>query len=415
MAPLISETKALLAACLLLQANGQKPDQSISCTVCQDRSVVRFPDSVPVDEGILAGQTCQQIDRAVGILHPNASSTECQAVQSIGVLCGCPPASNTCTICPMGARVTHPGKTLPFLSHLFSGFTPTCGVLEAYFLSTDNSADDGMCTMAQGYIADYCGCGQTNNETSSSTAVETEEERCSICSIKNDTMSYPNRTLTLEGFPFQTCSGLEEAARTLFTADSDQCGPLQELGAYCGCPVRDVVEPCTFCPDGSPVSLVDRPFPLLQDRFGGYTPSCGMVESTIVQLESDSGSCRALQLMSSMCGCPAVEDHCRYCDEWEDEVPREYADRPLPLFPEYFGGDFGSDVTCEEAFYSQYQFASTDRRCYLGRLGSWECGCNGGSVIYLSADTVAKKMVLAWIPRVTGTLSILVSASACFA
>ena len=140
-----------------------------------------------------------------------------------------------------------------------------------------------------------------------------------------------------------------------------------------------------------------------------------MVESTIVQLESDSGSCRALQLMSSMCGCPAVEDHCRYCDEWEDEVPREYADRPLPLFPEYFGGDFGSEITCEEAFYSQYQFPSTDRRCYLGRLGSWECGCNGGSVIYLSADTVAKKMVLAWIPRVTGTLSILVSASGCFA
>ena len=134
-----------------------------------------------------------------------------------------------------------------------------------------------------------------------------------------------------------------------------------------------------------------------------------MVESTIVQLENDSGSCRALQLMSSMCGCPAVEDHCRYCDEWEDEVPREYADHSLPLPPEYFGEEVGSEITCEEAFYSQYQFASDDTRCALARFGAWECGCNGGSATYLNADTKVKRMVLAWIPRVTGTLSVLVS------
>ena len=101
-----------------------------------------------------------------------------------------------------------------------------------------------------------------------------------------------------------------------------------------------------------------------------------------------------LQLVKSMCGCPAVEDHCRCCDEWGDEVPREYADRTMPLSPEYFGKEVGSEITCEEAFYSQYQFASDDdTRCASARFGAWECGYNGGSATYLNADTKVKRLV----------------------
>ena len=413
---LFQRKDVLLLACLVLQqqASGHKDNYNLSCTVCHDRSAVRFPEKVPVDQGILAGQTCQQIDRVIGMLHPNVSSTECQAVQSIGALCGCPPLRNTCSVCAEGSIMTEPGRTLPFLSHLFSGFVPTCEVLQAYFFSTENSTEDEMCMVAQGYMADYCGCARNDTMFTIPSLGETknEEQPCSLCSNNDDLFSYPNRTLALDGFPFTTCFDLQDVAGTLLTEESAQCGSLKGVGAFCGCPVEDVKEPCTLCPDGSLVSLPHKPFPRLKEHFGGFTPSCAMVENTALQLERDSNTCQALQLVSSMCGCPAVDNHCRYCDEWEDGVPPEYTDEPIPFFADFFGAEHGPDVTCEEAFYSQYQIERSEGRCELGKLGSWYCGCTSGSVSYLHADTDTKKMVLAWIPRVTGTLSVLVSVGA---
>lgn len=425
--------KVLLAFLLLvvsLVVSQQHTDETTTttttiCTVCRNGTNVGFlPDKVPFDVGILAGQTCAEINRAVGILHPDVASEECQTIQSMGVLCGCPTdAQNTCSVCPdKDSIMTEPDRELPFLEGLVEGIlVPTCETLQAYFWSTHNSAEDGMCTVAHEYMADYCGCTQpepttTSSSSSSSLRIQVEKQPCSLCLDSNDVVSLPDRDLSMDGFPFETCSELQYAARTLLTEDSIQCASLKGMGEYCGCPVAApnamvemVEEPCTFCPDGSPVRFPDKPFPRLLERFGGFTPSCGMVESSLVLLEKDSDTCRAMQGMSSICGCAPVQDHCRYCDEWGDDydMPQEYANQPIPLFLDTAAA-VGEELTCQEAFYSQFQIGSTDDRCHRGRANAWQCGCNGGARTYMHADTMAKKKVLAWFPCLTGTLSIVV-------
>ena len=400
------------------QENGtSSPFVTLPCTICRGGEPVGLPDKIVTSEGILAGQTCDQLDDFVGILYPNASAPDCQAIQSVGTICGCPAATNTCTLCGnAGERPLYPDKTIDSLGDLlFPGITPTCELVEAFLWSTDNAAEDGLCLVAHEFLAGYCGCPSAVPTTTSN---DVGTAPCSICPNVDDTMLYANRTLNMEGLPFETCQDLQVAAGELLWEGSDRCSSLQVLANYCGCTstLRSSSESvCTLCPDGTAAPLGDNLFPLLSDLFGGFTPSCAVVEASLVGLvEPGSDECEAVQLFSSLCGCQPVEEHCNYCDEL-DTVPEDYAQTTI-YFGAYFLEGESSDlsVTCEDAWMTQYQLRRDDRRCYLGRQGSFFCGCNGGDPWYHNADTEFRKIVLAWAPRISGLVSIIVSANVPF-
>ena len=427
--------------------NNNENSVESKCTLCTNGAVMQLPNNVPITDGLLAGQSCAQLDQWIGLLFVE-SSPECQTIQSLGTMCGCPLVrdddnddddddSLPCTLCPDRGPVNNPHNPLPVIVDLAIfvetiGTAPTCAMFQAYLLSSSTSKD-GLCLLAHEYMANYCGCNDDNNESTFTEDTELVQPpaQCSICPTTTTTpidssedhqtiaMMHPNKTLNMDGFPFQTCQDLQDAAGMLLLEGSSQCESLKLFGHYCGCSILEEEEeeprtPCTMCPDGTPVPFPDRPYPRLKDIFGGFVPTCAVVESSLmVGTERGSDQCDALQLFASYCGCPARENHCVYCAGM-DNVPPSYANQTLDLFATYFGAEHGSGgaVTCSEAWYTQYQMPSGDNLCFLARRGSFLCGCNGGENMYANANTKTQKFFLAWIPRVSGGLSILVSAFA---
>ena len=314
--------------------------------------------------------------------------------------------------------------------------TPTCSTLQAYLLSTPDSNDDPLCGIAQNYFSEYCGCHHhdENDDTKQEQQQQSDRVACSICAQTDDSMEFRNQTLNLDGFPFETCGDLQDAAELLLREGTDQCSFLKALGPFCGCPRprpppqdEDHVAktPCTLCRDGNPVPWTDRPLSPFRSVFGGdvFTPTCAMVDASLALVSDDSDECETARLFGSTCGCPAVPEPCHICNDpdWGDEVPTAYANRTIPQFARYFGrgrhdddSDSNSalssvdDLTCSDLWQTQYQLSKDDDRCYFAWYGSYLCGCNGGESRYLGADTKPKKLTLVWMPRVTGTLSILV-------
>ena len=409
------------------------------CSLCRNGTTMTLPDKTPIKDGLLGGQPCFQINQWIGLLY-TTDSEECQTIQSLGTMCGCPlvvvdepnaAPPPPCTLCPNGGLVTKPDKPLPLFSNLAVfvetiGAVPTCDMFQAYLLSSsttnsNNNDDNGLCRLAHEYMADYCGCNpMTTTTMSENDATTTPSMPCSICPIVEDKSTAPlllpsaNKTLNLDGFPFETCGDLEDAASLLLSEGSRQCDSLKGFGHHCGCPATTTTtnnnnkSPCTLCPDGTPVPLPNKPYPGFRDAFGGFVPTCALVESSLLSTtHAGSDQCETIQLVGSYCGCPPLENHCRFCPGM-DTLPPEYADTTVPIFRHYFGEAYSPSITCNEIWFAQYQLPSHGELCFFGRQGAYLCGCNGGESTYINANTLERKAVLAWIPRVTGSLSILV-------
>ena len=347
------------------------PPSNQKCTICRDGQPVPEPYKIPWSDesgsGHLAGQTCQQIDNLVGLLYTNDSnSTECQFIQSLGTLCGCPAAPQTCHLCPEGNDVVgYPNHQLPFWAQWFGGLPPTCETLQAFLASTPNSVNDPLCPVAQTYVANYCGCsvqqpppqdnkndseGGGNQQEEAAAAATTLAPPCSICSNPGDVVEFRNETINVEGFPFETCGDLQDAAELLLDEGTTQCSSLKAFGPSCGCPttLHTTQSPCTICRDGNPTPLPHNPMPQFQRAFGGFVPTCSLVDSSL-PLFSTQGTdeCEAVQLMGSVCGCAEMENSCRFCPEF-DEIPPAHADTTIPDFYYFFWGGclflYGPDV-----------------------------------------------------------------------
>ena len=392
------------------------------CSLCRNGTAVALPDRIVADTGVLADRTCQEVNVMLGWLYTNASHPECQSIQSLGSLCGCPTQTqNTCHLCDKEesttTTTTRPNNNeLPFLEELnLGGLVPTCAMLQAYFESVNNSADTELCLTSQYFMADYCGCNQHHQSNlTSSTTERNNNIPCSLCRQDN---TNANTTFTIErekainvaNFPFATCGALEDAVHLLLIQDSDQCDGLQSAFAvYCGCHEQvHPVSPCTLCADGSVAPLPDKHVPYLRNAFGGITPTCSVLEASMLSLDANDNICGVARLTSSYCGCPAMENHCVFCpDENRTQFPLDYLDKPLPQFEQYI--DSSVPITCEVAWYSQFQMRHDDKRCLIANEGTFMCGCNGGEPIYFDADTRTKRLVLVWLPRVTSLLSVMV-------
>jgi hypothetical protein len=273
----------------------------------------------------------------------------------------------------------------------FQGIVPTCELFEAFLHNIDQA--NATCSLAQQVMSDYCGCSSVD-------AASAAGEPCLLCP-NGASIAFPNKTLDLEGFPLQNCQELDNATKLFLKEGSDTCNLFQSVGTFCGCPA--VIEGgCTLCRDGSAATNPLKPVPVLEEQFG-FVPTCGLLEAALIGEQPWDARCEGGRLFGSSCGCPPIENHCLFCGE-DDNVT--LLDKEIPQFQHFTP----FTPTCELIESFQYQVAKGSEICRLAFENQWRCGCDGGHSSYLGADTVPKQAVLAWMPRITGLVSTLVSA-----
>jgi hypothetical protein len=218
-----------------------------------------------------------------------------------------------------------------------------------------------------------------------------------------------NRTLSIEGIPFETCGEAEQAAALYLSQASDPCDLFQSVSSVCGCETLSSIEsPCSLCPDGSPVSLPDEDLSFMFEgsrgsstgaaALDGVQPTCQVVEAFAKSFEEGSRECLDVQFVAGVCGCRPVENACDFC-------PGE--DVPLPDKDVLIAATrLGFVPTCSQVDAFTTQFEKGSELCFLAGRANYICGCQGGERHYLGAETQAQKAALAWVPRISAFLSI---------
>ena len=89
-------------------------------------------------------------------------------------------------------------------------------------------------------------------------------------------------------------------------------------------------------------------------------------------------------------------DQCYFCPNKDMQFP----DRDVTLF--------GENITCEmvQGFFNKMEVHKDSQNCRLAQSVNYICGCEGTG--YAGANTKTKRVVLVWLPRVSGILSIMV-------
>lgn len=230
---------------------------------------------------------------------------------------------------------------------------------------------------------------------------------CTFCT--RGTITTPDKAIEVPGYDFlSTCADVDLLLPLALTEDDPECQLLQSMSSYCGCPVRE--DSCTLCPDGSPVAQPDLEVSWFADEFGGTVPTCAMVEAFTASFAQSDDECRyALQLISSHCGCPAVEDHCEFC--LGRPLKEEYYEKELPfLINEDFGNSgLGVKPTCGMLYETQYQLSRQHEFCWLSEQITFHCGCNDGILNYYGTSSKTQQAVLVWLPRAVALLSLVAS------
>jgi hypothetical protein len=324
-------------------------------------------------------------------------SDECNLVQSASSLCGCPIPEGACYLCGEGASVQQPNLQVPYLLDI-EGLTPTCEFIEAYLHSL--SETDSTCGVSRDFTASYCGCPESP---------PLEGPMCTLCP-RGEAVPDANRTLSIEGIPFETCGEAEQAAALYLSQASDTCNLFQSVSSlFCGCETLSSVEsPCSLCPDGSPVSLPDEDLSVLLAGFsgssigggdlGGVQPTCQVVEAFAKSFEEGSGECLDVQFIAGVCGCPPVENACDFCPGEDVAFPDKkvrIAATVIDVVP-----------TCSQIDAALTQFENGSDFCSLAKVVNFICGCQGGERIYFGAETQGKKAALVWVSRISAALSL---------
>ena len=291
-----------------------------------------------------------------------------------------------CSLCPDGGTALEPDKAVGSLPagmgpvNITISFLETCGSMES-FVNVVVGGQSSRCTAIQ-TLASHCGCpsstgdgGDGQNDTGDGAQGENGGSQ--------NTNENPNGQQ----------GGNEE------NGDSDS-----STNAENEAPIKETPSACMLCTDGSKVPDTTKQLEFLTDSFGGITPTCGVVETLLLGYDSSSELCSQVQLAGSLCGCPPIENHCQYCDDLV--LKPEFAERPVELFEDFFGIP---GFTCAEAWVTQYQVEDGSELCGFGKKGSPLCGCGAGNGSYLEAKTTTQQAALAWVPRFSAFLSMVVS------
>jgi hypothetical protein len=310
----------------------------------------------------------------------------------VSSICGCPIPEGACYLCGEGSSVQQPDRKVPYLLDL-DGVSPSCEFVEAYLHSIPET--DSVCGGTNAFTASYCGCPDSP---------PIEGPMCTLCP-RGEAVPDPNRTLSVQGIPFETCGKAEQATALYLSQDSDICNSFQSISPLCGCEASGTVKsPCSMCSDGTPVPLpdVDLSYLVGGSSLIGGDLTCGVIEAVSKSFEEESQECVDAHSIAGVCGCPPIENACDFCPGEDVLFPDKEVRLALKIV----------DVvpTCSQIDAFVTQLESGSKLCYLARSTNYVCGCNGGIKDYLGAKTHAQKVALAWLPRISALLSILGSA-----
>jgi len=310
--------------------------------------------------------TCSQIySNAQELLTFNSS--ECQAVQSVSGLCGCPVRRNSCNMeCSILRNpeqiIDAPEYDIPVMS---------CEDLMLH--ATQFTSDSRDCTDMKSLLHDRCEC----------------YEPCTLCpdggeldfldkNVSSFLQYYLNERRSSMNWTGTTCSEIQSNARELLTFNSSDCQAVQSVSGLCGCPVRrnscnmecsilrnpeqivdtpeydipvmscedlmfhatqftsdsgactdmkslfheqcECYEPCTLCPDGRELDFPDKNVSSFLQYYAedwpsidwvGFTGTCSEIDQDSQRLLTvNSSECQAVQSVSGLCGCPERENAC---------------------------------------------------------------------------------------------------------
>ena len=384
------------------------------CSLCPTGDPISLPNKKINISGFEYVDDCQTLSSIVNLFPQE--STECNLIQSISSLCGCPKQEDACYLCPDGSTAMYGWREMDFLSDL--GIRPTCELLEAGLYSYSNT--ESFCQLSQKVFGDYCGCGA---KLGSQPWILDESQQCHMCK-NGDNTTTPNKEIDIEGFPLRTCGKLELAAKALLTENHDGCIWVQALDNYCNCNPIPESEACPIC--GADKSF-QVPFPerILDSSLTDIiAPGLSIKCSVLAEIARghknrdfasyDGGKCAAFQGLGTECGCPIPDRKgaLSFCSEPLD--PKFFNYRPI-VHDDY------NRITCrfvdlaipflqdgDRLIYGNDKFQLDSR--FIQLIGYF-CGCNDGLLTYWGADSLDKQIAAVWIQRITAILSLIGSMS----
>jgi hypothetical protein len=173
---------------------------------------------------------------------------------------------------------------------------------------------------------------------------------------------------------------------------------------------------CNLCSNGAPVGYPDMDltgallesagssYSDLMNELDGVVLTCGLLDQLLASGFFDCEEVKvARKFAGGICGCPPNgANFCDICPN-DDQIP--LPDKRVGLALDYF--PLEQAPTCGQMGQVLTQFKESTRTCFGARTYNYMCGCNNGEMQYFGADNRAKKAALAWITRVSGTLSLL--------
>ena len=296
--------------------------------------------------------TCSVIEQGLPLLL-TADQEECRSLQSLGTYCGCPVRSDACELECVNS------------SALVSDFpgaedVPTsCEIVNSYLQSF--AQDSAECVQYKERWSDTCACDSTaETDTSPSPGSaydepsDTEKEPpsgggCPLC-IHGGTMAYPEK-------------------------DLGQFLDLTQDNYFASLALQAARSPNVTC---AMADIITR---------------SGVLPSQVC--DSDE-----MSFVAGICGCPAHPvDPCQLCPTNDMTMPDEILGNAKAAY--------GIQAPCGIAAAALTQAPSTDKVCWNVKVDAWLCGCNEGTPWYLGASKRAQHVTLAWLPRISGFLSLL--------
>jgi len=267
----------------------------------------------------------------------------------------------------------------------------------------------------------------------------TVAQACDICPGDDASNFDASNALNLnipQPFNFiKTCGDFQAVGA--FLLDETQCNVIQDMGSLCGCSTRsdtschlcgsrEVDVPLAFKP--STVNISADELKLFDANLAsvlqgvGLMPSCEIMEAYLYSIGQDDDKCSSFQnILESQCGCDGFEgDVTTNIDATAGTAPStvtinspcdpcngEAVSNPNQAVDIASLAIGGGNWTCGMLEIFKGGVESDSNACELMTDNAFLCGCNNGVRNYLGADTIAKQAALAWLPRVSGLLSII--------
>lgn len=316
----------LIRIFILWSLNKEVPFAQAVCTVCKDASAVAIPDKV-VAIPDLASLPCGSLDALLEVAISDESSDECQLVQSLGSLCGCPAqAEKPCSLCESEIEMLYPEKVLSILSPFLFGVTPTCELFDAYLHSTEVGSE--ICAFSHAFAKSYCGCPESLEEEE---VIDTlTAPPCQLCGAQKF-LADPTAAHSFTELPFATCGSLDDAAAILGGRQGTaSCFDIQSHGALSGCQCH-VGQLCDLCGLGYEVEISrpNRRVSPLTDHFG-FSPTCSDLMVFAQTISTESIACSDLHWFGAACGCPNNNGCDFSCNDDDASIPEESREKAAP-------------------------------------------------------------------------------------